>query len=110
MLQQTAAAFFRLAQVSAEWAAAAELGVRWRRQTGMHTLTVRTKFTFGDHVRFNSPTQGCSGSGKIFAITIGADGQLDYIIEIEQGQYSDLQGGVLEDEITLLGSAAETGE
>ena len=65
----------------------------------MHTLTIQTRFTFGDRVRFDSPTQHCSGSGTIFVITIGGDGHLDYMIMTEDG---DIQPGILESEITLL--------
>ena len=36
----------------------------------MHTLTIQTQFTFGDRVRFDSPTQGCSGTGTVYAITV----------------------------------------
>ena len=70
----------------------------------MHTHTVRTRFTFNDRVRFDSSAQQCSGVGKIYAITIDRDGQIDYMIEIDRDGYSDLQPGILEDEITLLES------
>jgi hypothetical protein len=66
----------------------------------MHMLTIQTRFTFGDRVRFDSTTQGCSGSGKIVAITVDARGQIDYIIDTG---ISCLQAGILEDEITPLG-------
>ncbi len=66
----------------------------------MHTLSVQTKFTFGDRVRFDSPTQSCSGSGTIFAINIDARGEVDYVIEQDDEPYA--QGGILENEITLL--------
>lgn len=72
----------------------------------MHTHTIRTRFTFGDRVRFDSRMQRCSGEGKIFAITIGADSQVDYMIEVV-GQ-DDLQPGILEDEITLLEAAGSS--
>ena len=72
----------------------------------MHTLTVRTRFTFGDRVRFDSKAQQCAGEGTVFPITIGADGQIDYLIEIQRTGYTDLQPGILEDELTLL----DTGE
>ena len=72
----------------------------------MHTLTVRTKFTFGDRVRFDSAIQGRSGIGTIFAITIDAERQIDYIIEINEGESHDLQPGILDHEITLLGDPA----
>ena len=68
----------------------------------MHTHTIRTRFTFGDRVRFDSQLQRLSGEGKVFAITFVADGQVDYMIEIERDGYSDLQPGILEGEITLL--------
>jgi hypothetical protein len=74
----------------------------------MHTLTVRTKFTFGDPVRFDSPTQGCNGVGRVFAITVDAEGRVYYMIEIDRGGYSDLQPGIQEHEITPAGSGAET--
>jgi hypothetical protein len=65
----------------------------------MHTLTVQTRYTFGDLVQFDSPTQGCAGTGTVFAITIDGQGEIDYTIEIDRGEYSDLQGGILEHEI-----------
>lgn len=68
----------------------------------MHTLTIQTRFKFGDRVRFNSPSQRCSGEGTVFAITIGIDGQIDYMIEIPRDGYTDLQPCILENEITLL--------
>ena len=67
----------------------------------MHTHTFRTRFTFGDRVKFDSRIQQSSGEGKVFAITFGADGQIDYMIEIEKDGYSDLQPGILENEMTL---------
>jgi hypothetical protein len=67
----------------------------------MHTLTVRTKFTFGDRVKFDSPTQSRSGVGKVFAITVDAEWHIDYMIEIDRGEYT-VQPGILEDEILLL--------
>ena len=68
----------------------------------MHTLTISTKFTFGDRVQFDSATQKCSGTGTIFAITIDAKQSIDYMIEIDMGTFSDLQPGILENEMTLL--------
>ena len=68
----------------------------------MHTLTIRTKFTFGDRVRFDSLTQSCSGSGKVHAVTVDAYGYHDYMIEIDNGGHTTLQPGIAEDEITLL--------
>jgi hypothetical protein len=66
----------------------------------MHTLTVRTKFTFGDRVRFDSKVQGRGGSGTICGITMYDDGQFDYMIR--QEERDELQPGILEEEITLL--------
>jgi hypothetical protein len=68
----------------------------------MHTLTVQTKFTFGDRVRFDSATQGCSGTGTVFAITVDREQCIDYLIEIDRGDYRELQPGILEHEITML--------
>ncbi|WP_020475688.1 phospholipase D-like domain-containing protein [Zavarzinella formosa] len=68
----------------------------------MHTHTLRTKYTFGDRVRFNSHTQGIEGTGKIFAITVDSEGQIDYIVDIGRGEYSELQNGIYEDEIISL--------
>jgi len=69
----------------------------------VHTLTVQSKFALGDRVRFNSPTQGCSGTGNINAIVIYACGRQDYMIELDQFESFEVQPGILEDEITLLG-------
>lgn len=74
----------------------------------MHTLTIRTRFTFGDRVRFDSVLQHCRGTGTISAITVDGDGHIDYLIEISRGDYSDLQPGILENEITLLENDAES--
>jgi hypothetical protein len=71
----------------------------------MHTHTVRTRFTFGDRVRFDSQLMRCTGEGTVFGITFVADGQVDYLIEIGRDGYSDLQPGIYEDEITLLEAA-----
>ncbi len=70
----------------------------------MHSLTLLTKYTFGDRVRFNSRMQSCSGTGRIFAITIDEDRKIDYMIEIDLEEVSDIhmQPGILEDEITYL--------
>jgi hypothetical protein len=66
----------------------------------MHTHTLRTKFTFGDRVRFDSPTQRCSGTGTIFGIIVDRYGHLDYMIEVD-GRTS-IRPGILEDEIAHL--------
>jgi hypothetical protein len=68
----------------------------------MHTFTIQSKFTFGDRVYFDSPTQGCRGTGKIFAIVIDAHGYLDYMIE--QDDRPEIQPGIQESEIALLTS------
>lgn len=69
----------------------------------VHTLTFTTKFTFGDKVRFDSPVQGRSGIGHIFAITIDEYRQIDYIVSIDKGDHHDLQPGIVETEMSLLG-------
>ena len=69
----------------------------------MHTLTIQTKFTFGDRVRFDSPFQGKNGTGTIVAITVGPGNEIDYLIDPGDGY---LQGGILEHEITLIGNAS----
>jgi hypothetical protein len=66
----------------------------------MHTLTIRTKYIFGDRVRFDSPTQRRSGTGTIRVITIDGEGMIDYMIEVDGKAY--FQPGILEDEITYL--------
>jgi hypothetical protein len=66
----------------------------------MHTLTLRTRFTFGDRVRFDSRIQNCSGTGTVFAITIDEEKQIDYMIRAD-GQ-DLLQPGILEEEMILL--------
>jgi hypothetical protein len=66
----------------------------------VHTHTLRTKYTFGDRVRFDSPTQRRSGTGTICVITFDGYGRIDYIIEVDGQPY--MQGGILEDEISYL--------
>lgn len=68
----------------------------------MHTQVFKTKFTFGDEVRFDSEMHRLSGQGTVFGITLAHDGTIDYIIEIHHKGYSDLQPGILEHEITLI--------
>jgi hypothetical protein len=68
----------------------------------MHTLTIQSRFTFGDRVRFNSRQQGCSGTGTIRLITVDERGEVDYTIEPD-GEDS-WQPGIVEDEITRLTS------
>jgi len=74
----------------------------------MHKLVVETKFTFGDSVRFDSPTQQRKGVGTIICITIDGDGDLDYMIKVGGGEGEDyLQPGILGNEITLLTMAEQ---
>lgn len=67
----------------------------------MHTLTLCTKYTFGDRVRFDSQIQGIAGTGVIVAITVDALRQIDYIIDGDGEHRSQLIGGILEGEISL---------
>jgi hypothetical protein len=67
----------------------------------MHTHTIRTKFTFGDRVRFDS-VMTRSGVGTVLEIVFGIyDGrtQIYYMLELKSG---DIQGGITEDEMTLV--------
>jgi hypothetical protein len=64
----------------------------------MHTLTITTRYTFGDKVRFDSING--KGTGKVFAIDVDKERCISYVIEIDMGQYSDVQPGILESEIT----------
>ncbi len=72
----------------------------------MHTITIQTKFTFGDHVRFDSSTQGRTGTGKIVGITVYTDGSVDYLIDPEGDKY--LQPGIVEHEMILLNDTQAT--
>ena len=56
-------------------------------------------YKFDDLVRFDSRAQGFSGKGKIVAITIDVQGNIDYMLDIGQKL---LQPGIYEDEITML--------
>jgi hypothetical protein len=64
----------------------------------MHILTITTKYTFGDKVRFDS--RNGKGTGEVFAIEVDKERCILYVIEIDMGAYSDLQPGILESEIT----------
>lgn len=67
---------------------------------------VRPKFPFGSYVHFESPTQGRCGSGAIFAVIIAANGVATYIIDEGMADdVSDLQPGILEDEIHWLSNS-----
>ena len=48
----------------------------------MHTHTIRTKFTFGDRVSFDSVVQRCSGTGIVCAIVFQEVGMVDYMIAV----------------------------
>jgi hypothetical protein len=74
-------------------------GYEGRATGAVSTLTISTRFTFDDHVRFSSPIQRRNGSGKIVGITIYAEGPIAYLIALEDGQ--DVQGGILEEEVML---------
>ncbi len=67
----------------------------------MHVHTIRTKYTFGDQVRYQSqsPFNG-SGTGTIIGINFDQTGWIDYLIEVDGGRH--IQGGITDDEITLL--------
>lgn len=71
----------------------------------MHTHTIRTKFTFGDRVRFNSLLNG-SGVGTVFAICFDESGGVDYLIQLDGRD--DMQGGIADDEMTLITDAFDT--
>lgn len=72
----------------------------------MHALVIRSKFTFGDRVRFASRLQGCSGFGSIYAITIDVSAQISYMIDIfESGiepMASNIKAEIFEDEMELI--------
>ena len=64
----------------------------------MHTLTIQTKYTFGDHVWVESPSQHYYGLGVVAVITVDGTGLIDYMIE---GDNRVIQPGILEGEMTL---------
>lgn len=65
----------------------------------MHVHTVRTKYTFGDRVKYASQFNG-SGTGKIIAIDFDDRGLIGYIIERDDSPYA--AGGITDDDITQL--------
>lgn len=74
----------------------------------MYMLTIHTKFTFGDLVRFDaprfaSPGQPGSGIGRITGIMIDESRQISYAIDLDPppAGYEGIMG-ILESEITLL--------
>lgn len=68
----------------------------------MHNFTFSTPFTFGDTVRIDSQTQGISGFGRIYAITVTADGGIDYMVESEEDGEMVIYPGILESEMRRL--------
>jgi hypothetical protein len=82
-----------------------EIGNRFASNEGprMHVLTIQTKFTFGNRVRFDSQAQFCSGTGTVFAITVDNERRIDYIVEVGEGVSRHLQAGILEEELSLEG-------
>ena len=66
----------------------------------MHQIAVQCRFTFGDVVRFDSPSQGCSGTGKIVGVNIYDDWTYSYTVEIGQDGYEVYQPGIAEKEIS----------
>jgi len=67
----------------------------------MHVHTVRTKYTFGDRVRYasRSPSNG-SGTGTIVSIVFHNDPEYYYYIEVDGS--GEIQGGIYDAEITPL--------
>jgi len=69
----------------------------------MHTLTVTTRYGFGENVKFDSWRQKYKGTGKIIAITIWDDKSYEYTLEICKGGCDyDYQPGICEDEIIAV--------
>jgi hypothetical protein len=70
----------------------------------MHVHTVRTRYTFGDRVRYSSQYNG-SGTGTIISIAFHQDAA-DYYYFIEIDGSREVAGGIMDADITLLDSAA----
>ncbi len=66
----------------------------------MHVHTVRTKYTFGDRVRYVSQFNG-SGTGKISGICINGTEPYYYFVDLDDGS-GETAGGIFDDDITLL--------
>jgi hypothetical protein len=66
----------------------------------MHVHTVRTKYTFGDRVRYSSHHNG-SGTGTIVGICINGPAEPHYYIIDIDGK-PEAAGGIYDDDITLL--------
>ena len=68
----------------------------------MHSITIQTKFRFGDLVEFASKLNGWSGVGKVFAITLDVHGLVDYMVDVGTDAISDLRPGIEESEMKLV--------
>jgi hypothetical protein len=68
----------------------------------MHTITIQTKFRFGDLVEFDSKLNGWSGVGKVFAVTIDVHGHKDYMVDVSTDGFVDVRPGIEECEMKLL--------
>ncbi len=73
------------------------------RRSADNLVTIRTKFTFGDRVRFVPSWHRRGGTGTISHICVEGTGHyyIDYGIALESRD-GDEQHGVVENEITLL--------
>jgi hypothetical protein len=65
----------------------------------MHTHTVRTKYTFGDRVRYATQWND-AGIGTIVSICFEPDLSYYYFIEVDESR--DIQGGIEDGDITPL--------
>ena len=72
----------------------------------MHAHTIRTKYTFGDRVRFDSTFQRRSGIGTVYAICFSGDGIIDYLIAVD-GEDGHIQGGIDEHDMTPLTDSSD---
>lgn len=70
----------------------------------MHVHTVRTKYTFGDRVRYASQMNG-SGTGTIISIAFHPDPDYYYFIEIDGSR--EIAGGILDADITPLADTSD---
>jgi hypothetical protein len=68
----------------------------------MHTITIQTRFKFGDLVEFASKWNGWSGVGKVFAVTFDVHGHLTYMVDIGIDGISEQRPGIEESEMKLL--------
>jgi hypothetical protein len=63
------------------------------KRSNLHALTIRTKYQFGDLVRFDSVNG--KGTGKVHEIMLDRYGEVSYVIDIN----AQLQPGIYESEI-----------